>query len=96
MCGVQLLIFFLNYLYSKIIAVFSLFTLRLLQFNVQDFKASACRARRGLIRGGYRRDLRLKRSGMSLVSLRGVNHGVWSHLGCSGHYGAIFCRQSIL
>ena len=30
-----------------------MFTLRLLQFNVQDFKTSACKARRGLTRGVY-------------------------------------------
>ena len=31
-----------------------------------------------------RGDSRIKGLGMLLVSLRGVNFGFWSHLGCSG------------
>ena len=48
MCGVQLLNVFFNYFFSKSMQCFSC-----LPFNVHDFKASACKARRGLTRGGY-------------------------------------------
>ena len=32
----------------------------------------------------------MKRAGMFVVSLRGVNFGFWSHLGCSGQNAIIF------
>ena len=36
------------------------------------------------------------REGMLVVSLRGVNFGFWSHLGCSGQNAIIFAvRVSI-
>ena len=35
----------------------------------------------------------MKGVGMLVVSLRGVNFGVWSHLGCSGQNAIIFSRQ---
>ena len=31
----------------------------------------------------------VKGAGMLVVSLRGVNFGFWSDLGCSGHYSAV-------
>ena len=33
---------------------------------------------------------------MLVVSLRGVNFGFWSHLGCSGQNAIIFSREGLL
>ena len=35
----------------------------------------------------------MKVVGMLVVSLRGVNFGFWSHLGCSGQNAIIFSRK---
>ena len=35
----------------------------------------------------------MKGVGMLVVSLRGVNFGFWSHLGCSGQHAIIFSRD---
>ena len=35
-------------------------------------------------RGGRGKDSHMKQTGMLVVSLRGVNFGFWSRLGCSG------------
>ena len=45
-----------------------------------------------IIRGGGG-DFHLKGSG---VSLRGVNFGFWSHLGCSGQNAIIFSREGLV
>ena len=34
--------------------------------------------------------------GMLVVSLRGVNLGFWSHLGCSGQDAIIFNREGLV
>ena len=34
--------------------------------------------------------------GMLVVSLRGVNFGFWSHLGCSGQSAIIFSREGLV
>ena len=36
-----------------------------------------------------------KGAGMLVVSLRGVNFGFWSHLGCSGQNANIFSRKGL-
>ena len=36
------------------------------------------------------------RVGMLVVSLRGVNFGFWSHLGCSGQNAIIFSREGLV
>ena len=38
----------------------------------------------------------MKRTGMLVVSLRGVNCGHWSRLGCSGQNVIIFSRQGLV
>ena len=38
----------------------------------------------------------MKEAGMLVVSLRGVNFGVWSHLGCSGQNAFIFSREGLV
>ena len=38
----------------------------------------------------------MKGAGMLVVSLRGVNFGFWSHLGCSGLIAIIFSRQGLV
>ena len=38
----------------------------------------------------------LKQTGMLVVSLRGVNFGFWSRLGCSGQSANILCRQGLV
>ena len=37
----------------------------------------------------------MKQTGMLVVSLRGVNFGAWSRLGCSGQIGNILSRQGL-
>ena len=38
----------------------------------------------------------VKGVGMLVVSLRGVNFGFWSHLGCSGRNAIIFSREGLV
>ena len=38
----------------------------------------------------------MKGVGMLVVSLRGVNFGFWSHLGCSGKNAIIFSREGLV
>ena len=38
----------------------------------------------------------MKGTGMLVVSLRGVNFGFWSHLGCSGENAIIFSREGVV
>ena len=38
----------------------------------------------------------MKGVGMIVVSLRGVNFGFWSHLGCSGQNALIFSREGLV
>ena len=40
-----------------------------------------------------RGDSHMKQTGMLVVSLRGVDFGFWSRLGCSGHSANILSRQ---
>ena len=40
-------------------------------------------------------DSHLKQTGMLVVSLRGVNFGFWSRLGCPGQSANILCRQGL-
>ena len=44
-------------------------------------------------RGG---DSHMKQTGMLVVSLRGVNFGFWSRLGCYGQSANILCRQGLV
>ena len=44
-------------------------------------------------RGG---DFLMKKTGMLVVSLRGVNFGFWSRLGCSGQSANILSRQCLV
>ena len=39
---------------------------------------------------------RMKVVGMLVVSLRGINFGFWSHLGCSGQNAIIFSREGLV
>ena len=43
--------------------------------------------------GGARR---MKGVGMLVVSLRDVNFGFWSHLGCSGQNAIIFSHEGLV
>ena len=38
----------------------------------------------------------MKRVGMFVVSLRSVNFGFWSHLGCVGQNVIIFSREGLV
>ena len=40
-------------------------------------------------------DSHMKQTGMLVVSLRGVNFGFWSLLGCSGQSANILSRQGL-
>ena len=46
--------------------------------------------------GGGGTDSHMKWIGMLVVSLRGVNFGFWSRLGCSGQNVVIFSRQGLV
>ena len=46
--------------------------------------------------GGGGGDSDMKWTGMLVVSLRGVNFGFWSRLGCSGQNVIIFSRQGLV
>ena len=48
----------------------------------------------GLDRGGG--TPHMKGVGMLVVSLRGVNFGLWSHLGCSGQNAIIFSGEGLV
>ena len=41
-------------------------------------------------------DSHMKQTGMLVVSLRGVNFGFWSRLGCSGQSANLLCRQGLV
>jgi len=41
-------------------------------------------------------DSHMKGAGMLIVSLRGVNFGFWSHLGCSGQNICIFSQEGLV
>ena len=41
-------------------------------------------------------DSHMKQTGMLVVSLRGVNFGFWSRLGCSGQSANILRRQGLV
>ena len=38
----------------------------------------------------------MKGAGMLVMSLRGVNFGFWSHLGCSEQNAIIFSREGLI
>ena len=40
--------------------------------------------------------LHMKGVEMLFVSLRGINFGFWSHLGCSGQNAIIFSREGLV
>ena len=46
--------------------------------------------------GGEGRNSHIKRGGMLVVSLRGVNFGFWSNLGCFGQNAIICSRENLL
>ena len=43
-----------------------------------------------------RGDSHMKQTGMLVVSLRGVNFGFWSRLGCFGQSANILCHQGLV
>ena len=47
-------------------------------------------------RGGGGGDSHMKQTGMLVVSLRAVNFGFWSRLGCSGQNANILSRQGLV
>ena len=50
----------------------------------------------GVIPGGGGTHIIMKQTGMLVVSLRGVNFGFWSRLGCSGQSTNILSRQGLV
>ena len=46
--------------------------------------------------GGWGGTLHMKQVGVLVISLRGVNFGFWSHLGCSGQNAIIFSREGLV
>ena len=53
------------------------------------------RARNKVPQGGGG-TLQMKPVGMLVISLRGVNFGFWSHLGCSGQNVMIFSCEDLI
>ena len=41
-------------------------------------------------------DSHMRQTGMLIVSLKGVNFGFWSRLGCSGQNANMLCRQGLI
>ena len=65
-----------------------------LLYNIFDRKGPKGPKGKGLLpRGG---DSHMKQTGMLVVSLRGVNFGFWSRLGCSGQSANILSRQGLV
>ena len=62
-------------------------------YNVINFIICSVREARALPGGGTKH---MKGVGMLVVSLRGVNFGFWSHLGCSGQNAVIFSREGLV
>ena len=59
--------------------------------NLQQTPLNRCQPRR---RGGEGEGAsHMKQTGMLVVSLRGVNFGFWSRLGCSGQSANILCMH---
>ena len=48
-----------------------------------------------IVPGGGGGDSYMKQTGMLVVSLRGVNFGFWSRLGCPGQSADILSRQGL-
>ena len=46
--------------------------------------------------GGGGGDYHIKRGGMLVVSLRGINFGFWYQLGCSGQNTIIYGREGLI
>ena len=46
--------------------------------------------------GGGGGDSHMKGAGMLVVSPRGTNFGLWSHLGCSRQNAIIFSREGLV
>ena len=66
-----------------------------LLYNIFDRKGPKGPKGKGLFpRGGG--DSHMKQTGMLVVSLRGVNFGFWSRLGCSGQSANILSRQGLV
>ena len=61
-----------------------------------NFQCANCNVRVFTTRGGGGGDSHMKQTGMLVVSLRGVNFGFWSRLGCSGQSANIFSRQGLV
>ena len=62
--------------------------------HLELFCAISSRTRHAPRGGGG--DSHMKQTGMLVVSLRDVNFGFWSRLGCSGQSANILCRQGLI
>ena len=60
-----------------------------------ESKGSCPRTQHSDPRGGGGGDSHMKGTGMLIVSLRGVNFGLKSRLGCSGQNAIIYIRQGL-
>ena len=62
---------------------------------VSPTNVARARGQTGKHPGGGGGDSHMKQTGMLVVSLRGVNFGFWSLLGCSGQSANILSRQGL-
>ena len=81
---------FFTYLSVSISSLVKLLAIELKQTFFFSFEIFTQGTRPG---GG---DYHTKQTGMLVVSLRGVNFGFWSPLGCSGQSVNILCRQGLV
>ena len=69
------------------------------RFNVRSSNGRFAKSKEKDVRAehpGGGGDFHMKQTGMLVVSLRGVNFGFWSRLGCSGQSANILCRQGLV
>ena len=91
------MIFFANGRCSVVILSRPIFALRIGLESLSSLSFAQARLRTCTARGGGGGGTRhMKGVGMLVFSLRAVNFGFWSHLGCSGQNAIIFCREGLV
>ena len=84
-------------IFLLIVLVFVIRTRRFLVFfRRQDSRITQLNLIRSISKCPGGGTMHVKGEGMLVVSLRGVNFGFWSHLGCSGQNAIIFSREGLV
>ena len=77
---------------NKIIMI-TVMTIIIIIINYNNNDNDNRKSQGGKVPGG---DSYMKQTGMLVISLRGVNFGFWSRLGCSGQRANILSRQGLV